>query len=251
MAKNLCIIQARMGSTRLPGKILMEAGGKPLLEYETERVKKSKKIDKIVVATGNGAENDKVEDLCRRIGIDCFRGSEEDVLDRYAKCAEEYPEYGNIIRITGDCPLIDPKIIDDVITMHEEENNDFTSNVEIETFPDGMDLEIMKRKVLREAAEKAALPSEREHVTQYIRKNPGYKKGNFSARNDYSRFRFTVDNTEDLEVIKFIIENSAPDAGFLDYIRLLEENPEVMKKNTHIARNEGLLKSLKKDKPAE
>lgn len=236
-----------MGSTRLPNKVLMEVSGIPLLQYEIDRLRYSKRIDKIILATGEKRENDPIEKLCEKIGIDCFRGSENDVLDRYCQCAKKYPEYENIIRVTGDCPLIDPKIIDAVVALHEKTNNDLTSNVEIETFPDGMDVEVMRRESLCESAEKAKLGSEREHVTQYIRKSDKFKKGNLANPENYSHIRLTVDNKEDFEVIKFLIEHCPPEADFLDYISLLEKNPEVMKKNMHIVRNEGLLKSLIED----
>ena len=245
--KNLCIIQARMGSTRLPNKVLLEVNNISLLEYEINRVKQSKKIDKIVIATGQIKNNDKIEDLCQKINIDCFRGSEKDVLDRYYQCSLKYPEYENIIRITGDCPLIDSQVIDDVINFFEENNYDYASNVEKETFPDGMDVEIFTRAALAESVKKAKLLSEREHVTQYIVKNDKYKKGNLSAPENYSKYRLTVDNKEDFEVIEFLIKNSKPADGYLSYILLLNENPKIMSKNTHITRNEGLIKSLKND----
>ena len=246
--KKLCIVQARLGSTRLPGKVLMTVNGVPLLEHEINRLKQSKKIDKIVVATGANRANDKIEDWCRRKKIDCFRGSEEDVLDRYYRCSLKYPAYGVIIRVTGDCPLIDPQVIDRVIDFFEKNHFDYASNVEPETFPDGLDAEVFTRQALAESAAQAKLSSEREHVTQFIRKNVKYKRGNLAAPKDYAKFRLTVDNREDFEVIEFLIKNCSPTAGYLDYIALLKKNPEIMSKNMHIARNEGLKKSLKEDK---
>ena len=246
--KTLCIIQARMGSSRLPGKILMKAGGWTLLENVLMRVGQAKKIDKIVVATTDQKEDDATEKLCKKIGIDCFRGSQNDVLDRYFKCAMLYPGYANIVRITGDCPLIDPKIIDEVISLFIKSKSDYGSNVVPPTFPDGMDIEIFKRKALEEAARKAVMSSEREHVTLYIRNNPKFKKTNLQSDYDFSHFRLTVDNREDYEVMKFLIENSERNDGYIKYISLLTKNPEIMLKNSKIARNEGLAKSLKKDK---
>lgn len=246
--KNLCIIQARIGSTRLPNKVLMKVDNISLLEFEINRVKQSKKIDKIAVATTNQKTDDKIEKLCKKIDIDCFRGSEDDVLDRYYKCSLKYPKYNNIIRLTGDCPLIDFKVIDEVITCFEKSKYDYFSNVEKETFPDGMDVEIFKRYSLEQAAENARLASEREHVTLYIRNNKKFKKGNLEAENNWSHFRLTVDEQNDFEVVKFLIKNSSPTSSYLDYISLLKKHPEIMMKNTHIIRNEGLLKSLKKDK---
>lgn len=248
--KTICIIQARMGSSRLPGKILMKAGGKTLLENVLIRVGQARKIDKIVVATTNRKEDNATEKLCKKIRISCFRGSENDVLERYFKCASAYPDFGNIVRITGDCPLIDPEVIDEVISLFERSGSDYASNVAKakETYPDGMDIEIFKRKTLEEAARKAKMSSEREHVTLYIRNNPKFKKANLESPYDFSHIRLTVDRMEDYEVIKFLIENSKKDAGYLEYISLLTKNPEIMLKNFKIIRNEGLIKSLKEDK---
>ena len=246
--KNLCIIQARFGSTRLPGKILMTIGDKVLIEHVVARVSQAKKMNKVVVATTNEKTDDATEKLLRKIGVGYFRGSNEDVLKRFWQCAQQYPEYQNVVRITGDCPLIDPKVIDQVIEFFEKEKVHYASNILVETYPDGMDVEIFTRKALQESAEKAELPSEREHVTLYIRNNPNFSKANFAHKENLSHFRLTVDNQEDLEVIKFLIENSAPTASFQEYISLLMKNPDIMSKNSKIKRNEGLAKSLKGDK---
>lgn len=246
--KNLCLVQARLRSTRLPGKVLMEVKGVPLLEYEISRLRLAKRIDKIVIATTTQTIDNKIAALAERLGVDCFRGSEDDVLDRYYQCSLQYPEYNNIVRITADCPLIDPVVIDEVIDFFEKNDFDFASNHQPpETFPDGIDVGIFKRSVLAVAAAEAKLKSEREHVPLYIMKSKKFKHGDFRSPYDFSHFRLTVDEKEDFEVIKFIIENSKIDAGYLDYIALLTKHPEVMRKNMHIARNEGLLKSLKED----
>lgn len=246
--KNLCIIQARFGSTRLPGKILMKIGGKTLLEYVIARVRQAKKIDKIIVATTNQKADDATEKLCQRINMDYFRGPNEDVLARYWQCAQKYPEYQNIVRITGDCSLIDPKVIDKVVEFFEKGNWDYVSNILEETYPDGMDVEIFSREALKESAGKAKLPSEREHVTLYLRNDSIFSKTNVANDENLSSFRLTVDNPEDFEVVKFLIENTTPDASFQEYVSLLLKNPNVMSKNAKIQRNEGLAKSLKKDK---
>lgn len=246
--KNLCIIQARFGSTRLPGKILMTIGDKVLLEHVVARVSQAKKIDKIVVATTIEKTDDATAELCRKSGVDYFRGPNEDVLERFWQCAQKHREYQNIVRITGDCPLIDPKVIDEVAEVFEKEKVHYASNVLTETYPDGMDVEIFTREALQESAEKAELPSEREHVTLYIRNNPDFSKTNFAHKENLSHFRLTVDNQEDFEVVKFLIENTASDADFQEYVSLLLKNPHIMSKNAKIQRNEGLAKSLKEDK---
>jgi len=218
-----------------------------LLEYEINRIKTTKKIDKIVVATSDKKADDKIEKLCKQISIDCFRGPEDDVLDRYYQCSLNYPEFNNIVRITGDCPLIDPKIIDQVIAFFEKGQYHYASNVLEETFPDGMDIEVFTRETLIVSAKNAKLNSEREHVTQYMLKNKRFKKGNFSAGHDWSNFRLTVDNQEDFVVISFLIKNCKTSDSYLDYISALTKHPEIMIKNMRLKRNEGLLKSLKND----
>ncbi|MFA6446628.1 MAG: glycosyltransferase family protein [Patescibacteria group bacterium] len=247
---NLCIIQARMGSTRLPNKVLMSAkDNMTMLEYEIKRVQLAKKIHKIVIATTDMPGDDQIQELCTKIGVDCFRGSEDDVLERYAKCAEKYPGYENIIRLTGDCPLIDPAEIDKTIGYFEANDLDFASNCEAnnETLPDGMDTEIFSRKALEQAARDAKLKSEREHVTLYIRNSPDFRKGYVKANEDFSHFRLTLDEQADHEVIKFVIENTDLNDGYLKFISVLTKNPEVMEKNIKIKRNQGLVKSLSTD----
>lgn len=245
--KNLCIIQARMRSTRLPGKVLLKINGVPLLEYEIKRIQQAKLIDKIVVATSVTPADDKIVNFCRRLKISFSRGSENDVLARYFECAKEYPGYQNIIRITGDCPLIDPAVIDQGIRLFMTGKFDYAGNLEKETFPDGMDMEIFKLSVLAEAASKAKLASEREHVTLYIRNRKKFKKGDLLSPHNFAHFRLTVDNIKDLETVDFLAKNSKINDSYLTYISLLTKNPEIMAKNIHIVRNEGLQKSLKND----
>lgn len=247
--KTLCVIQARMGSTRLPGKVLLEVKGIPLLEYEINRVKQTEKISKIVIAATDKAADDPIEDLCRKIGVDCFRGSEDDVLDRYYQCSLRYPDYEYVMRLTGDCPLVDPKIIDQVIDFFEKGDYDFTNNAETgkETFPDGIDIEIFKKSALHTAAKEAKLKSEREHVVPYMINSKNLKRGYLSAEYDFSHIRLTVDNKEDFEVVKFLIENCGSSDGYMRYISVLTKNPHIMLKNTHIKRNEGFEKTLKED----
>ncbi|MBI4138609.1 glycosyltransferase family protein [Candidatus Uhrbacteria bacterium] len=245
----LAIIQARMGSTRLPNKVLMEVGGVSLLEYEIRRVRLAKTIDKIVVATTTDPGDDRIVQLCASTGVDCTRGSVNDVLDRYWQCAQQYPNADVIVRITGDCPLIDPEIIDHVIDARLAANADYASNVEVghETFPDGMDIEVFTRAALETAAREATLPSDREHVTPYIRNQEQFSKTFVAAETDHSNVRLTVDTPADFEVVRFVIEYAAPTDGYMTFVRLLEAHPEILSKNSHIARNEGYVKSLSED----
>ncbi len=246
--KTLCIVQARMSSTRLPGKVLREINDRPLLWYVLERLGRSKEIDKVVLATSDHQDDDQLAGFCQKNNFECFRGSLEDVLKRYVDCARAYPEYDTIVRVTGDCPLIDPDVIDKVILAFEKEGVDYASNVLKETYPDGIDVEIFTRKSLLESDEEARLGSEREHVTLYIRNNPKYKKINVENENDLSKFRLTVDNHEDLEVLSFLIKNYGYERNFKEYCDFLIENPEIMSKNAKITRNEGLKKSLEEDR---
>jgi len=241
-------MQARMGSTRLPGKVLLKVKGVPLLQYELSRVRLAKEIDAIVVATTTEKQDDAIEKLCKKIRIDCFRGSNEDVLDRYYQCSLQYPTYRSIVRITGDCPLHDPVVADETIRLFKKSGCDYACNILRETFPDGMDTEVFTQTALAESAARAELRSEREHVTLYIRNQEKFKKENLAAPYAFSHFRFTVDNPEDFEVVKFLIEGSSLDAQYLDYISLLTKYPHIMMQNMHIKRNEGLAKSLCEDR---
>jgi spore coat polysaccharide biosynthesis protein SpsF len=247
MKKNLCIIQARTGSARIPGKVLLEVNGRTILEHEIRRVLQAKRIDKVVVATTKEVGDDPIAVLAGKIGVSCFRGSSNDVLDRFYKCSLEYPDYQTIIRVTGDCPLIDPAIIDAVIECFEKGGYDYASNVIEETFPDGMDVEVFSKAALETAAAGARFLSEREHVTLFILNNPKFKKSKHTHTPNLSNFRLTVDWPEDFEVIKFLIKHSTDKSSCRDYIDLLLKHPEIMAKNQHIKRNEGLKKSLRED----
>lgn len=219
--KILCIIQARTGSTRLPRKVLLKVAKKTILEHVVARVKKAKKINKIIIATTDKKEDNIIERLCDKIGINCFRGSEDDVLDRYYQCSVRYPKYTAILRITSDCPFIDPVIIDKVIDLFVKNNFDYACNTQPETFPDGSDVEVFKKDLLKKAANKARLAPEREHVTQYMRNRKGIKRGNIKAAADFSHMRITLDTKEDLKIVHYLIKNSKPDDGYLDHVALL------------------------------
>lgn len=244
----LCIIQARMGSTRLPNKVLLEVAGVSMLEYEIRRLRNATRIDRIVVATTTNPEDEQIVSRCAAIGVDCFRGSSTDVLDRYVQCLRAHPGYDTVLRVTGDCPLIDPAVIDTLLAFFAEQRLDYASNVEAgkESYPDGIDAEVFTRAALERAAKEAHKLSEREHVTPYIRNTEAFKKGSISAPWDFSHFRLTLDEPSDFEVIRFVIEQGEP-SGYLGCISLLTKHPDIMVKNMHIIRNEGLLKSLRQD----
>lgn len=247
------MIQARMGSSRLPGKVMKEVVGKPLLEHIIYRLSFCEKIDKIIVISSDEIENEPIKNLCDKINIDCFLGNENDVLDRYYRAAINFNLNDNdsIVRITADCPLIDPKIVDEVIVKHLENNYDYTTNTLIRTYPDGLDCEVFTLTILRDMWDKAKLKSEREHVTLFIKNNPdNYKLGNLEQNVDLSDLRWTVDEKEDFILIKNIYEALYDDEKIFlmeDILELLDNNPDLLKINDMYDTNEGLLKSLKND----
>lgn len=253
MTRVVAIIQARTGSTRLPGKVLKSISGKSALERLIERVKRARRIDEIIIATTSKKVDDVIVKLAGRLKIKVFRGSENDVLDRYFEAAKLYGAE-DIVRITGDCPLIDPMVIDRVVGFYLRQNNlyDYVSNVHPPTFPDGMDVEVFSFKALEKAWQEARLPSEREHVTPYIWKRPDcFRLSNVRSRTKLPPLRFTLDCPQDLVFIRKIFLHFYPrEKNFTleDIIFFLEEKKELKKINAGIIRNEGFLKSLRKDK---
>lgn len=251
--KVVAIVQARTSSSRLPGKVLKEILGKPMILWELERLQRCKLIDKIMLATSADESDALLAETVRNAGYPVYQGSLDDVLDRYYQCAKlSSPEH--VVRITGDCPLIDPQIVDAVISKHLQDRNDYTSNVLGDvTFPDGLDTEIMRFSVLEQAWEEAKLVSEREHVTQYIIKHPElFKQGALRCeKGNYGAERWTVDEPEDFAFIRKIYEKLYPaNPAFLmgDILTLLQHYPELRNMNKGFERNEGLLKSLREDK---
>ncbi len=254
MSNVTCIIQARMGSTRLPGKVLKKVLGKTMLEHQIERVKRAKTIDRIILATTDRLEDKKIVRLAGKLKIDVFAGSEADVLDRYYQTAMKFGVRDTILRLTGDCPLTDPGIIDDVVRLYlkNKKTCQYASNVGLPTFPDGMDAEVFSYSALEESWKNAHLLSEREHVTLYIRNHPEkFKTRNLASKKVFPYFRLTLDNKEDLILIRKIFISLYPKNKYFslsDTVKFLEKNSKLASINSHIRRNEGLLKSLKNDK---
>ena len=246
---NLAIIQARMGSSRLPNKVLKKLCGKPMLQHIVERVQKSKSVDHVMVATTVKEEDKEVEELCRRIKADCYRGSEEDVLDRYYQAASRYKPR-NIIRITADCPFIDPVIIDRIIQIHETGGYDYTSNTLVETYPDGLDTEVFKFSALEKAWNEANLASEREHVTPYIKFKGQFKRYSVERSPSLADKRWTVDTETDFEVVMQVY-NALYDQNKLflmeDVLDFLAAHHQIEQLNENAIRNEGYLKSIAND----
>jgi len=247
---NFCIVQARTGSTRLPGKVLLDLGGKTVLARVLERAAASRSLSEVAVATGIGAENLPIVKFCAAKDIRVFCGSEDDVLDRFYQFAK-LVKPKNIVRITADCPLLDPRVIDLVVQAHFRSGADYTTNTLPPTFPDGEDVEVLTFRALERAWNAATLMSEREHVTPYIRNHPRIFKIR-SVRNavDLSGKRWTLDNPEDLKFISAVYRafKGRGMFGMDDILRLLSKRPELEKINGAIARNEGYKKSLREDK---
>jgi spore coat polysaccharide biosynthesis protein SpsF len=252
---NLAILQARMSSTRLPGKVLKQVNGIPLLKYQCDRLARSKKINHLIIATSIDELDDEINEFAKKNQIECYRGSIDDVLERYYFCAKEFKLDSsinklNIIRVTGDCPIIDSKLVDTVISYFEKNECNYASNTLIPTFPDGMDVEIFDYQALEIAYNEATLNSEREHVTPYIKNSDRFTKLNFKSQHDFSHLRLTVDITSDFELIKVLIEGlyeRNPNFSYLDVISYMTKHPNLFYINSDIQRDEGFSKSLKED----
>ncbi len=251
----VAIIQARMSSTRLPGKVLKKIADKPMLFHEIERVKQAKLIDEIIVATGDNDSNKPIIDFCKENRIECFQGDEDNVLDRFYQAAKKF-KADIIVRITGDCPLHDPTMIDELIEFYLKNENkfDYVSNVDPPSFPDGLDLWVFPFRTLEKVWKEAKLKSEREHVCPYIWKNPDlFRIGHFKSKIDYSNMRWTVDDATDFEFVKKIYENLYEGKIFYmsDILKFLNNNPNLHKIQEGKIRDEGYLKSIREDKRLE
>lgn len=238
--KTIAIVQARMGSTRFPNKVMRTINGVPLIELLIRRLSLAKSVDRIVLATSNDPRNAPLADHVRSLGYDVFQGSENDVLDRYYQAARQYqPDV--VVRITGDCPLMDPELVDQVIGAYQAHGVDYLSNVVPPTYPDGLDIEVFSFAALQEAARQATEPAEREHVTPFIRESGLFKLDNFSNEQDLSQERWTVDETADFEVVEAIYSHFRPrtDFGWREVMALRQTHPDIFQSNQHLIRNEG------------
>jgi len=243
------IIQARMTSTRLPSKIMMEVNNRPLLDYMIERVTFIKKIDQIIIATTTNREDDVIEEYAGEKGLSYYRGSEHDVLDRYYQTAKKF-SVDHVMRITSDNTLIDPTICDNIIEVYFKTVADYAHTDP--TFAEGVDFAVLSYKALEKTWLEANLRSEREHVTLYIHNHPElFNIVTVSNETDDSEYRFTVDEHEDFLVVKTLIENLYKENQqvFLtnEIKHFLDNHPDIYKLNRNVVRNEGLVKSLKVD----
>ena len=232
----LCILQARVSSTRLPGKVLKPILGEPMLARQIERIARAQRVDALTVATSDQASDDGVAALCERLGVECFRGSLDDVLDRFYQAAE-LSGPSHVMRLTGDCPLTDPAILDALVELHLAGGFEYSSNVEERTYPDGLDAEIFRRDLLVRAWRDATSPYEREHVTPFMRQaEPEGHRGHLRDVIDRSNLRWTVDFPEDLAFVSRVFEElypSDPGFGAEDVHRLLLAHPEIAAVNAN------------------
>ena len=232
----VAIIQARMGSTRLPGKVLEDIGGRTMLARVVRRTQRATLVDKVVVATTMEPTDDAIVAECQHLGVSVFRGSEPDVLDRYYQAAEVY-EAEAIVRITADCPLIDSGIIDRVVRAFLEERPDYASNTLACAHPRGLDVEVMTMAALAHTRQEAHKPYQRAHVTAYIYENPWlFRLLAITEETDYSHHRWTVDTPEDLAFVRAVYAclNNDDDFTWRDALVVLARDPKLMELNQHI-----------------
>ncbi len=246
----LGIVQARVSSSRLPEKVISPLLGKPMILRQIERLKRINQLDRLILATSNDASDNRLAEICAQEGVECFRGNLDDVLDRFYQAALTCrPDY--IVRLTGDCPLADPELIDKVITFFFAGSYDYGCNCLEPSYPDGLDVEIFRFSCLEDAWKEATLPSQREHVTPFIHQQPDrYRIACMKSEVDLSGLRWTVDEPADFDFVTRIYEALYPwNPKFVtaDILELLEQQPDLLTLNSAIERNEGYATSLLKD----
>lgn len=231
------IIQARMGSSRLPGKVLKEVNGKPLLLHQIERLKTCRWIDQLLIATTNDQQDNQIVEFCEKYNLAVFRGSENNVLERYYKAWEKFGGE-TIVRLTSDCPIIDAEIVDETIKYYLNNNFDYVSNTLERTFPRGLDTEVFSVDALKVSYNSAILERDKEHVTPYIYTNPDkFKMGSYKGQTDYSQYRWTVDTAEDFELIERLLNayiGKENELNLITAVNLMKENPVWFEINREI-----------------
>lgn len=251
--KIVAVTQARTTSSRLPRKVLLEISGKTILEIHLSRLKNSKLVDKLIVATTVNKADNPIIEIAEKLNIRFFRGDETDVLDRYYRAVkDENADY--IVRITSDCPLIDGEIVDQTVTFAIENKLDYCSNRLEYNYPDGIVVEVFTFAALKKAWNEAKLDSEREHVAPYIWKNSTFfgktlfVSGNFCDISvNYQGVRLTIDEQVDYELVKLLIEKFGDKQSWQVYADAVLSNQNLKKINGHIVRNEGYIKSISND----
>lgn len=238
--RTVAVVQARMGSTRLRDKVMAEIVGTPLIGLLLGRLSRAKLVDQVVLATSMDRRNDPLCEYVGGMGFRIHRGSENDVLDRYYRVAEE-TDAETVVRITGDCPLVDPELVDEVIAKLVESGADYASNTQPATYPDGLDVEVFSRSVLRTAWQNATVPGDREHVTPFIKNCGDFECVSVTHVVDQATLRWTVDEPEDLLLVRRIFEHFSPrrDFAWLEVLAFAESEPEIFAMNRHLVRDEG------------
>lgn len=250
MPKIIAIMQARTDSTRLPNKVLLPILNQEMILHQLQRISRSKKLTKLIVATSNQESDDRLVEVVQTHGYECFRGSKEDVLERfYRLCIDlNLQDDDMIVRLTADCPLHDPDIIDELIDFFIQKDVDYVANCIKPVYPDGFDAEIFTFKALACAFKKAKKTSEHEHVTPYIYNSGLFKTANLYKENSLNTLRLTVDEPKDFELITTIFEYFGDNYFTYDeIIRYISTHKELININAHIKRNEGYQKSLLED----
>jgi spore coat polysaccharide biosynthesis protein SpsF len=235
--KITAIVQARTGSTRLPGKVLMDLGGETVLARVLRRLGRASRIDEMVVATTDTASDDEIGTECARLQVPCFHGSQDNVLDRYSKAAEQFHS-DLIVRVTADCPLLDPEVLDEVVAACITKNIDLSCNDVPHTFPRGLDVEAFTIETLRRVQGMADQPYQREHVTPIVYERPDiFRTYVVKGDRDLSHLRWTVDTPEDLELTRAIYAHfeNRDDFGWREALELVDCHPELAQINAHIA----------------
>ena len=242
------IIQARMGSSRLPGKVLMKLNGVSVLQCLINQLDYSKSLNRKIIATSTNEEDNVIFESAKTIGVDSFRGNDLDVLDRYYQCAK-YFSVQHVVRITADCPLIDPQIVDKTIEFYKNNNFDYVNNFYKKTFPSGTEVEVFSFSTLEKVWKNAKKPSEREHVTSYIYTNPEqFSIGFIEYHEDLSNLHWTVDRTEDLNFVRALYSKIHKQPILLeDILNVIKDEPLILEINKNTNPKEGYLKSLQND----
>lgn len=250
--KVVVITQARSGSSRLPKKVLLQIQEKSLLQIHIERIKKAKQVDEIYIATTSSEKDNIIVEIAKKLGVKYHQGSENDVLDRFYQTIKNVkPDL--IVRLTSDCPLIDPKLLDEVILEAKAQKVDYYANIMEERYPDGQDIEVFTFNALEKAWKETKLKSDREHVTPYIRNNSSYKNGtlfssaNHNLDNNFNHVRLTVDEPSDFKVMEEMIVALGTDKDWKTYTNYYLDNENLNKLNRGITRNEGYKKSIEQD----
>jgi len=244
-----CIIQSRMGSTRLPGKVLLELkDGKSVLNYVINQLNFCETIDKIIVATTTLTEDDSIVNFCEMNNIEYFRGDAKNVLDRHYQCAKKY-SFSTIIRMPSDKPLLDPTVVDDVVRIFNSNSYDYITNFLPSTTPGGTEVEVFSFESLKKSWNDAELPSEKEHVTNHMYNNKDeFKIFNVKNEKDLSKFRWVIDREEDYILVKKIVSKIDKEPILIkDILGLFEREPELIEINSNVDKEEGNTRSEHED----